>query len=145
MGGSGGGGGFSSSDMAKLQEAADARLKSVASQSTKILFACEKEDRKALEARLAKSAVFKAKDRVVVIDSSQAGSEDKALAGSTFLCLFTDAAKTTKFLDVVIDKALAAKLSGVHVQANPSAVIPSKVTAYRWRSISWNELEAIFK
>lgn len=53
MGGGGGGGGFSPSDATKVQEAAEARLKAVASKSTKVLFACEAIDKQSLELHLA--------------------------------------------------------------------------------------------
>src|ERR1700760_684027 len=100
-GGSGGGGGISSSDMAKLQQAADERLKSLASNSAQILFACEAVDRKALDARLAGSSVFK-KDRIAIVDSSQQAAADALLTSSTFLVLFTNADTDAKFLDVMI-------------------------------------------
>ena len=62
-----------------------------------------------------------------------------------FFVLFTNDTKTSKFFDGVMDPALQQKKSGVHVKGQPSALIPSKVTAYRWRSITWDELEALFK
>ena len=49
MGGSGSGGGFSSSEAEKVQRAAEARLKAIASKSTKVLFVCEVIDKKSLE------------------------------------------------------------------------------------------------
>jgi hypothetical protein len=143
MGGSGGGGGFSSSDMSKMQEAADARLKALASKSTKVLFVCETVDRKSLNSHLARSKAFK-KGRVAVIDASEANKIDNELDSSTFLVAFTDDTKSAAFIDTVIDKVLVRKIGGVHVQSHSKAFIPSKITAYRWRSITWDELEAIF-
>jgi hypothetical protein len=143
MGGSGGGGGFSSSDMSKMQEAAEARLKALASKSTKVLFVCEAVDRKSLESHLARSRIFQ-KNRTVVIDASQSKQVDAALDATTFLISFTNDTKDAPFIDSVIDKALAKKIGGVQVQAHPKALIPSKITAYRWRSITWDQLEAIF-
>jgi len=143
MGGGGGGGGFSSSDMTKVQEAAEARLKAIASKSTKVLFVCEAADKKSLETHLAQSAAFP-KGRAVVIDSSQAKAVDAALDTVTFLVAFTDETKATPFIDSMIDKALAKKISGIHVKAQQKSLVPSKATAYRWRSLTWEELEAIF-
>jgi hypothetical protein len=66
------------------------------------------------------------------------------LDSTTFLVVFTDQTKGTLFVDSVIDKALANKIIGVHVKATPRSLVPSKIGAYRWRSITWQELEAIF-
>lgn len=144
MGGSGGGGSFSSKDMAKIQEAAEQRLKALASQSTKVLFVCEQSDKKSLEGHLAKSAVFK-DDRTIVVDSSQSDQIDKAIVEASFLVCFTDATKIGTFVDVAIDKAMVKKIGVVHVKAHSTSFIPSKISAYRMRSITWRELEAIFK
>jgi hypothetical protein len=144
MGGSGGGGGFSSSDMQKIQEAAEARLRALASNSTKVLFICEDGDKNSLDVHLAKSTVFK-KGRFVVIEASQAAELDAVLDATTFVVFYTEAVKAAPFIDIVIDKATAKKIGGVHVKGNSGAIIPSKITAYRMRSITWRELEAIFK
>jgi hypothetical protein len=144
MGGGGGGSGISSSDMSKLQQAADERLRSLASNSSKVLFVCEEIDRSSLEAHIVDSHVFR-KDRISLLDSSRAGDADGLIESSTFLVVFTDAATNTRFLDAVIDKALVKKMGSVHVKSRARSVIPSKVTAYRWRSITWAELEEIFR
>jgi hypothetical protein len=52
--------------------------------------------------------------------------------------------KKPLFIDGVIDKALAIKVSGVHAKAQSKSLVPSKATVYRWRSLDWAELEAIF-
>ncbi len=143
MGGGGGGGGFSPSDATKVQEAAEARLKAVASKSTKVLFACEATDKQSLELHLAQSKVF-SKYRTALIDATQANKVDSELEKATFLVVFTDETKATAFIDSVIDKALRKKISGVHVKAQSKSLVPSKIGAHRWRSITWKELEAIF-
>jgi|SRR5579859_2095909 len=143
MGGGSSGGGFSPSDAQQVQKAAEARLRDIASKSTKVLFVCEAADKRALESHLARSKVFP-NDRTIIIDSSQASMVDAALDSTTFLVAFTDEAKSTPFIDSVIDKALVKKISGVHVKAQSKSLVPSKVSAYRWRSLTWDELEAIF-
>lgn len=60
------------------------------------------------------------------------------------MVVFTDETKATAFIDSVIDKALRKKISGVHVKAQSKSLVPSKIGVYRWRSITWKELEAIF-
>jgi hypothetical protein len=130
--------------MSKMQEAAEARLKALASKSTKVLFVCEEVDKKSLESHLARSQVFK-KNRAVVISAKQSMSVDAVLDSATFLVAFTDKTKGAPFIDIVIDKALVKRIGGVHVGTHPKAHVPSKVSAYRWRTITWEELEAIFE
>jgi hypothetical protein len=142
MGGSGSEG-FSRSDMERLQKAAEERLRALASQSTLVLFACEVGDRRSLDSHLARSTVFEAQ-RLIVVDGTQENEAEQALDKSSFLILFTNTATETRFLSGLADKALLKKRAGLHVKANPDAVIPSKVMAYRWRSVTWQELETIF-
>jgi hypothetical protein len=141
--GGGGGGGFSQSDADQVQKAAEARLKAIASKSTKVLFICEAIDKKSLESHLARSKAFP-KERIEVIDSSQANKVDAALDAVTFVVAFTEEAKSASFIDSVVDKVLIKKIYGVRVKAQPKSLVPSKISAYRWRSITWDELEAIF-
>ena len=143
MGGGDGGGGFSQSDADQVQKAAEDRLKAIASKSTKVLFVSEAVDKKSLESHLGQSKVFP-KNHAMVIDSGQANAVDAALDSTTFLVAFTDETKAAPFIDSVIDKALVKKISGVHVKAQLKSVVPPKVSAYRWRSLTWKELEAIF-
>jgi hypothetical protein len=135
---------FSSADMEKMQQLAEARLKDLASKSTKVLFACEDTDRASLDALLAESIAFQ-KDRISVIDSGQVKDVDAALADTTFLIVFTHQTRHASFIDSVIDKAMAKRISGLHVKATTKSLIPSKVAAYRWRSFTWNEMELLFK
>jgi hypothetical protein len=139
----GGGGGLSTEDASKVQEAAEARLRAIASKSTKVLFVCEESDRKSLDSFLERSTVFP-RNRTAIIDGSQASLVDAALDSVTFLVVFSDQAQSTPFVDTAIDMALRKKISGVHVKAQPKALVPSKISAYRWRSLTWEELEAIF-
>lgn len=141
--GGGSNGGFSSTEADQVEKAAEARLKAIASKSTKILFICQEEDRKSLDSHLARSTVFK-NGRVTVIDSGAPRAVDAALDDTTFLVAFTNETKTAPFIDIAIDKALTKKISGVHVKAQPRSLVPSKAGAYRWRSLTWQELEAIF-
>src|SRR5690348_2167390 len=115
MGGGGGGGGFSSTQAEQVQKAAEARLKAIASKSTKVLFVCEAVDKKSLQTRLSESKSF-SPDRVVVLDSSQASEVDDQIVNASFLVAYTDEAKSTVFIDSVIDKALVKKITGVHVK-----------------------------
>src|SRR5688572_25259529 len=123
MGGTGGGGGFSSSDMARMQAAAEARLKDLASKSTKVLFVCEPEDAVALNALISSSKTFN-KGRAAVIDGRAPNKVDSELESATFLVCYTNAAKSTSFIDVAIDKAMTKKIGGVHVKGNSKSVIP---------------------
>src|ERR1043166_5158007 len=140
--------GFSSTNMDRMRQLAEARLRELASNSTKVLFACEDTDRESLDALLADSKVLQ-KDRISVIDSAQAKAIDTALIGITFLVVFTDKTKHASFIDSTIDKALdkglTQRINGLHVKATSKSLTPSKVAAYRWRSLSWEEMELLFK
>jgi hypothetical protein len=107
------------------------------------LFVCEAVDRKSLDSHLARSQIFQ-KGNVAAVDANQSNGIDVQLDSTTFLVAFTDQTKSASFIDSVVDKALAKKIGVVHVQAQAGAMIPSKITAYRWRSITWGDLEAIF-
>jgi hypothetical protein len=145
MGGSKSGGGFSTAEMAKMQAAAESRLRELASRSTKVLFVCESVDTRALQSHLARSTAIFAGNRTLVVDAGNSTSLDSALSQSTFLVVFTDQTKDSQFVDSVVDKALLKRMPGLHVKAQPASLIPSKVTAYRWRSVTWEELQAIFQ
>jgi hypothetical protein len=136
--------GFSSADMDRMRQLAEARLRELASNSTKVLFACEDTDRKALDTLLTESKVLQ-KDRISVTDNSQAKDLEAAFAGITFLVVFTDKTKHASFIDTAIDKALDQKVRGLHVRATTASLIPPKVAAYRWRSFTWDEMQLLFK
>jgi len=109
--------------------------------SSNFLFACEPADKKTLEARLKKSTVFQKKKYSIVDNKEAAGA---ALEKSSFVVIYTDTTTETKFLDWVVDQAVSAKKAGMHVKGKPDAIVPSKVSAMRWRSVSWNEFETFF-
>ena len=143
MGGSGGGG-FSAADRSMLSDAANARLRELVDNSTKILFACEEIDRVTLDDRLGRSKVLP-KERCTVVDASEGVDvAASSLDGASVLVTFTDAAEEAEFLNKVIDQGLLRKRRGLHVRNAGEAIIPSKVTAYRWPSMSWNEMEELF-
>lgn len=143
MGGSGGGG-PTSIDLSKLTKAAEDRLRQLAQTGTRILFACEKEDRKALDSHLARSKVFQAKNITTVDLNNQAGALE-AVDNCSVVIVFTDGAAKADFLDKVVETALAKKKQGIHVKSNDKSLIPSKALAYRWPSLDWEKLEEMFK
>jgi hypothetical protein len=143
MGGSGGGG-PTSIDLSKLTQAAEERLKQLAKTRTKILFACEKEDRKALDSHLARSKVFSPKD-ITVVDSGQKTEALNAIDGCSIIIVFTDSVQKADFLDQIIESSLVKKKQGIHVKAKDKSLIPSKALAYRWPSLDWEKLETMFK
>jgi hypothetical protein len=142
MGGSSGG--LSNIDLSKLTKVAEDRLRDLAKSGTRILFACEKADRKALDSHLKRSDVFDSK-KSSVFDS---GEESKAMAGvdtASVIIVFTDEAKDCSFLDRVVESALKKKKQGIHAKAQNTSLIPSRATAYRWPSLDWAKLEEMFK
>jgi hypothetical protein len=143
MGGSSGGG-LSSIDLSKLTQAADERLKQLAQTGTRILFACEKEDRKSLDSHLARSKVFDPK-KYDVFDSSSEAAALEEIAKCSIVVVFTDSVDKASFLDRVAEASLAKKKQGIHAKAKDNSLIPSKVMAYRWPSLDWKKVEEIFK
>ena len=86
MGGSSGPS-FSQNEL-RLQQAAEERLRVLASQSSKVLFVCEIADRKSLDFHLARSTTFTG-NCVSIVDSSGGGGDPlAALAAASFLCPF---------------------------------------------------------
>jgi hypothetical protein len=144
MGGGGGGDGPSQIDLSRLAQAAEERLKQLVKTGTKLLFACEKEDRRALDSHLARSKVFKAKD-VSVVDSAEKTAGLEAVDKHSVVVVFTDDVKKADFLDQIVETSLAKKRQGIHVKAKDKSLIPSKAMAYRWPSIDWEKLEAMFE
>ena len=140
-GGSSGSGGITDARMAELAAAATKRLQELISTSSHLLFACEPADRKSLDARLKKSTTLQKKKYSIVENVTEA---EPALKKSTFTVVYTEATTTTKFLDWVVDQTIVAKKAGVHVKGKNDALVPSKVSAMRWHSIGWNELESFF-
>src|ERR1700751_1652559 len=122
MGGSGGGG-PTSIDLSKLTKAAEDRLRQLAQTRTRILFACEKEDRKALDSHLARSKVFQPTD-ITVIDADDKAHTVKAVHYSSVFIVFTDAVQKADFLDQVVETALAEKKQGIHVKSKDKSLIP---------------------
>ena len=127
------------------QKAAEARLKALASKSTKVLFICEAIDKRSFD-QFAFSSIQGVSGRVAPLSLTVVRQTKLVLpwTAQLLLVVFTNETKTTPFIDGAIDKALAKKISGVHVKAQPKSLVPSKATAYRWRSLTWEELEAIF-
>jgi hypothetical protein len=141
MGGSGGGSpGISSSSISDILAAAEERLRQIAAEASHVLFGVEPGDRSSLDGLLAgvdpKGMSFR------VISSAQVPIDNDVL-WANWVVVFTDNAQSTDFLDHVVEAAIRAKKAGVHVRASPSAKIPSRVTAYRWRSISWADFLAL--
>lgn len=139
----GGTGGLSTIDLSKLTKAAEDRLRQLGQSGTHVLFACEAEDKMSLESHLARSKVFDPK-KYDVIESTKGQAYRPLVEKASVVIVFTNTARQTKFLDDVVEFALQKKKQGVHAKASDEARIPSKASAYRWPSLSWEKLEAMF-
>ena len=143
MGGSSGGG-LSRIDLSKLTKVAEDRLKQLAQSGTRILFVCEAEDRKSLNSHLARSKVFDPK-KIAVFDSSNEAGTVAEIDKCSIVVVFTNDAKKCGFLDRIVETSFGKKKQGVHAKAQDNSLIPSKAMAYRWPSLDWEKLEAMFK
>lgn len=136
-GGGGGGGGVSSASISDVLAAAEARLKRMAQEATSILFVCDPADRANLDLRLPEVS------QLVHVDVVTTPNElSRAITGASWVVVFTGGAANMQLLDQAVDMCVLMNKSGVHLKGSPSARIPSKVTVYRWRSITWDELLA---
>lgn len=128
--------------LGKLTQAAENRLKELSKQGTRILFACEIVDRKALDSHISASKVFK--DKVSVFDAAAKDSALKNIDSSSVIIVFTDHADKADFLDEIVSAAAKAKKQGIHGKSMGTSLIPTMVSARRWSSLQWVELERMF-
>jgi len=142
--GGGGGGTISSIDLSKLTNAAEERLKQLAQSGTRILFVCERGDRKALDSHLKRSQVFDP-SKYSVLDASDGDAYFESLKKASVLIVFTDETDVTAYVDAVVEAAFQGKKQGLHAKAKDVSRIPSKISAYRWPSLSWPMIEEMFK
>ncbi|MBZ0262269.1 MAG: hypothetical protein K8F90_16915 [Hyphomicrobiales bacterium] len=141
--GGGGSGGFSRIDLTELSAAANDRLRKLAETGTRILFVSETDDRKLLDKSLQASKVFDM-SKISVHDSSNPAGATEALQSSSVVIGFTSSTAKEDFLNAIAEAATRTKKQGIHVGVGESAIIPSKMKAYRWPSMTWKELEKIF-
>src|ERR1700759_4772961 len=118
------GGGLSQIDLSKLTKIAEERLKKLAPAGTRILFACEAEDRKSLDSHLARSTVFDPK-KIVIVDSGKAEGALAEIDKCSVIVVFTNTAQKCSFLDQVVEAALAKKKQGIHARGQQNSLIPS--------------------
>jgi hypothetical protein len=137
MMGGGSGGGVPSSSVNEVLAAAEGRLRKMASEASRILIACVEEDRAALDGLLDQHGPFSGIELRVV--SVPAVAIDTSVAWANWVVVFTADAKDVQALDHVIETCLQLKKAGIHVKSKTATKIPSRVSAYRWRSISWAE------
>ena len=141
-----GGGGSSTVsriDLSQLTKAAEERLKKLSAATGGILFACEASDLKTLTSHLQRSEVFK-KSKYSVVSSDKPDSVTSQIARHSIVVAFTADASTSDFLNSIAEETLRQKKQGIHARAAPKSMIPAKVMAYRWPSLLWSEVEALF-
>lgn len=139
----GGGGGSSGLDLSKLTQAAEDRLKQLAETGTRLMFACEGVDRKALDSHLARSKVFN-RSKISIFDSKQRAAALDEIEKVNVVIVFTADATSSPFLDQIVEASLGKKRQGIHAKATEDSLIPTKATAYRWPSLTWDRLEKMF-
>lgn len=115
------------------------RLGELAKRASQIMFACEAIDLPALTARLQAAGLLDHPKTLLVAGpiSSELAAD---VADIQLLVTFSDVATDTKFLDSLIELAVTAKKQGIHARAVAASTVPSKIRAYRWRAMDWDEL-----
>ncbi len=136
--GGGSGGGVPSSAISDVLAQAEERLRRMAAEASHILVACEEVDRAELNALVQQLGSI-AGVKLTVISPPMPVAIDNSVAGANFVVVFTAHASEMQFLDHVVEACLLAKKAGMHVKRSSASRIPSRVTAYRWRSISWEQ------
>lgn len=137
----GGSGGVPSASINEVLAAAEQQLKRMASEASRILIACEPGDRPVLDDLLRRHGPFP--DVELRVASTPPIPVENDVAWANWVAVFTASATETQTLDHVVEACLQMKKAGVHVKSTPAAKIPSRVSAYRWRSILWVQFVAL--
>lgn len=143
MGGSGGGS-YSPTDFADLERAILKRLKGVAKDANKIVFACEEADLGVLTTLMDRSGYFVG-EKIEVACGTDASIYAELVENSQLLVTFTERATDCRFLNDMVEIAFSERKQGIHAKGNAGAQIPTKVLAYRWRSMSWDDLVELLR
>ncbi len=138
------GGSFSSGAFDDLEKRIMERLRALAQSANKVLFACESEDQRALASHMARAG-FQVGDKVAMAIGPDASTYASEVASAQLLITFSDSAPQCTFLDVLVEAAFRSQRQCIHVRAHSDASIPSKVLAYRWRVMSWDELVGLIR
>jgi hypothetical protein len=142
-----GGGGANSNyriDISKLSDAANERIKSLADQGSYLLFVCDRECRRSLDSHLARSPSL-VNTKHAVRDSSEQEMALQELDKCSAVIAFAADTSSEAFLNVMADAATLRGKRGILVRATSDAIIPSKIVSVRWPSLTWQELEEIFR
>lgn len=132
-------GSFSSGAFDDLEKRIAERLRALAHSANKILFACEEVDQRALQSHLTRSAIVMGEKNVLAIGPNVA-TYAQDIGEIQLLVTFTDATTGYDFLNGMVEAAFQSQTQCIHVRAHSASPIPSKVLAYRWRVMSWDEL-----
>lgn len=138
------GGSFSSGNFADLEQKIMERLRALAQSANKVLFACEEEDQRALLSHMRRSD-FAVGDKVSIAIGPNVSAYAADIQALQLLVTFSDATLQCTFLDGLVEAAFRGQKQCIHVRAHPDAPIPSKVLAYRWRVMSWDELVTLLQ
>jgi len=142
--GSGGPSTVSSRDFDELEKRIAARLGELVGAANRIVFACEELDLKSLTNHMTRSGLVDT-TKAQIACGPDAARFLADLNAVQLLVTFTDLATSTAFLDAMAAAAFDAHKQGIHARAQPAALVPSKVRAYRWRAMSWDELVVLLR
>lgn len=136
----GGGSGGSSTpiDFQEIEARALERLKRIAAESTRILFVCERIDVAALRASFEAHGLSGDRRFIIAPHGDPVALADE-IRSATLIVAYTNEATSTAFIDEAVASGYQQRKPGMHVRGRPGARIPANVTAYRWRSMSWQE------
>lgn len=142
--GGGGGSDYTPVKFDELERRILERLQGVAKAANRVLFACEEVDHRALLSHMERSGLASDDKYHVAVGPGQAGLIEQ-LQATQVLVVFTDQTNDTAFVDALVEAAFASKIQGIHAKAHDAARVPSKILAYRLRSMSWDALVALLR
>lgn len=142
--GSGGPTSVSTGTFEDLEKRIIQRLGELAKGASRIMFACEAVDLPSLTSKLTQAG-FANNSKTFLVVGPDPAPFLADISSIQLLVTYTDKAAETPFLNALIDAALAATKQGIHARAHSSSSVPTKIRAYRWRAMAWEELLALLK
>ena len=114
------------------------RLRQISGDLTRILFVCERDDADSLNADLKANGLSRDARVHIAPFGDPVGLAD-GIRTATLIVAYTKSATSTAFIDGAVEAAFRQRKPGMHIKGRAGAKIPGKVSAYRWRSVEWQE------
>lgn len=138
------GGSFSSGAFEDLEKRIMERLRTLVRSANKVVFACERDDQRALLSHMSRSGLA-VDEKISLAIGPDLAPFVSIIDSAQLVVTFSNEATRFEFLDSVTETAFAQQTQCIHVRAHLGAAIPSKILAYRFRVMSWDELMTLIR